>query len=217
MSIRVFISNARLSTYNLWKAGAFEEGQEVKYGADFIFGPDTKFYGYKTVEVDGKPKLVVDRSKTINIKQVFVDVANSEWKGKGVEMLKSFGKNEKALRDGNAKLDKSGNVKEGYEDALYLAAKKPEKHGRPLYVNQEGTGTVDEKDGTLYSGAYVNGVVDIYAVNNGKIKGVHAKLVSIQKLRDGDAFSGGAPASMDDYEAVTEGAAAPDMDDDIPF
>lgn len=219
MSTRVFIGNARLSSYNLWKAGAFEEGQDAKYGADFIFGPDTKFYGYKTIEVDGKPKQVVDRTKTVNIKQIFVDVANGEWKGKGIEMLKSFGKNEKALRDGNTKTTKSGDVKEGYEGAMYLAAKKPEKQGRPLYVDQSGQGTVVEKDGVLYSGAFVNGVVDIYPVNNGKIKGVHAGLVSIQKLKDGDAFSGGAPAAMDDYEAVNEGANAGNVvdDDDITF
>ena len=63
-------------------------------------------------------------------------------------------------------------------------------------------------DGKPYGGCYVDVSVDIWAQDNSWGKRINGKLRWVQFRSDGDAFSGGAPASESEFEAIAEGAAA---------
>lgn len=58
-------------------------------------------------------------------------------------------------------------------------------------------------DGRPYSGCYVNAKVQIWAQKD-KYVGVRCTLVSVQFVKDGDAFGGGGPATADGFEAVED-------------
>jgi len=227
--MKLYLENVRLATFGgLWKATAFEEGQTEKFGGDFIFEEGSKVYAYKIVDDPSKPgaKKAVREAKPMDpdsvkaIKQAFIAVANDTWKGKGLEKLKALDKNQKSLRDGNTKLTVTGEQYEGYADRFYLSAKNAK---RPVVVDRDGVTPLTEADGRPYSGSYVNATVDVYGmVPKGKknVQGVFASLLAVQFLRDGDAFSGGAVGSANDFEPIGDaGTDAADVgaDDDIPF
>ncbi len=55
-------------------------------------------------------------------------------------------------------------------------------------------------DGKPYSGCYVNGIVDIWAQDNGFGRRLNATLKGVQFVKDGDAFSGGTAVSADAFD-----------------
>ena len=62
-------------------------------------------------------------------------------------------------------------------------------------------------DGVMYAGCYVNAVLDIWAMDNKFGKRICATLSGAQFFKDGDAFTGGAPATeadFDDYSVTPE-------------
>jgi hypothetical protein len=63
-----------------------------------------------------------------------------------------------------------------------------------------------EADGKPYAGCYVNCALNIWAQDNQYGRRINAELVSVQFLRDGDAFSGGVRSTGDEYEDLSEGA-----------
>jgi hypothetical protein len=65
--------------------------------------------------------------------------------------------------------------------------------------------------GKPYAGCYVNASVEVWVQDNQWGKRVNCTLRGVQFLRDGDAFGGGAPASADEFDTVTEGADASDF------
>lgn len=195
MSIKVHINNARVSFANgLFTPTALEPTQTPKYGADFIIGPDTKVF---KVTADGK-------KVETTLKAVELEVANEAWKGKGQQMLATLEASKKAYRDGDKRVNKAGDTYDGYEGNWYVTAKNAT---RPTVVgaNRE---PVSQEDGVIYSGCYVNAIVEFYANTAPTKKGVFAALKGVQFAKDGDAFGGGSPASANEFDAVAGAEAA---------
>lgn len=195
MAIKLLISNTRVSFANgLFTASALEEGQQKKYGADFILQDDSTVY--EVDPVDSKK-----RTKT-TLKAAELKVANEAWKGKGEAMLKSLEASKRAIRDGDLRLDKSGAVRDGYEGRQYVTAKNVQ---RPTVVNNIGE-PVTEEDGTVYSGCVVHVMLSLYANTEAKKKGVFASLQGVRFARDSDRFGGGGVARADEFDGLEEDA-----------
>lgn len=200
--MKLQVSNARIAfAHGLFKASAFEEGQTPKFGADFILTPTSKVYEI-TKAADGSVK----RTET-TMPAAMLAVANEAWKGRGKEMLDDFEASKKSYRNGNKRLDKAGEVYDGYEDAWYVTAKSPT---RPSLFDADGTPT-SEEDGVIYSGCYVHVSFDLYANTKPKTRGVFAGLTGVKFARDGDAFGGGAKAAAGDFDDLGDGADAGDL------
>lgn len=187
--MKLHLNNVRVSFANgLYKASAFEAGQQEKYGADFILQPDSVVL---RVNADGS------KTKT-TLKDAELAVATEAWKANGAKMLASLEGSKKAIRDGDKRTNNAGEVYEGYEGAWYVTAKSIT---RPLLIDQARQ-PVTEDDGVIYSGCYVNAIVDLYANPKPATRGVFCGLKGVQFVRDGDAFGGSAPAKADEFDAV---------------
>lgn len=196
--MKLHLNNVRVSFANgLYKASAMQAGQQEKFGADFILQPDSVVL---RVNADGS------KTKT-TLKDAELAVATEAWKANAGKILASLEDSKKSIRDGSKRVNKAGDLYEGYEGNWYVTAKSPT---RPLLVNQHRQ-PVTEEDGTIYSGCYVNAIVELYANTQPTKKGVFAGLKGVQFVRDGDAFGGGAPAAANEFDDVTEGADAGDF------
>ena len=195
--MKLHLNNVRVSfangLYQMQKAGPTAE---PKYGADFILQPDSVVL---RVNADGS------KTKT-TLKDAELAVATEAWKANGAKVLAGLEGSKKAIRDGNKRTNAAGDVYDGYADTWYVTAKSKT---RPLLVDQHRQ-PVTEEDGTIYSGCYVNAIVELYPNTKPTEKGVFAGLKGVQFVRDGDAFGGGAPAAANEFDAV-DGADAGDF------
>ncbi len=195
---KLFITNARISfAPGLFTAGAFEPGQKEKFGADFILTDETKVFA---VGEDGK------RTPT-TIKKAELAAAAEGWKVSGPKVLAALEASKKSVRDGDLRVNKEGGVYDGYAGNWYVTAKTAT---RPTTLGANKA-PVSEADGVIYSGCYVNVSLELYANTDAKRKGVFAGLKGVQFARDGDSFGGGAPASADEFDDVSDGADADDI------
>lgn len=85
------------------------------------------------------------------------------------------------FRDGNEKPDL-----QGYEGTIFCSASSKQ---RPQVVDKD-LSALTKEDGLLYAGAYARAEVVAFAYDTMGNKGVSLGLNNIQKLRDGEAFSG---------------------------
>lgn len=191
--MKVRLENVRLAfAHQLFTASAMEEGQTLKYGVDSILEAGSVVK--KFVPEGDSPK--VGKWVSTTMAAVILEVANEAMKGKGEAWLKTLENSKKCHRNGDLRVNKSGDVYDGYEDHWYVTAKNKV---RPTILNRDKS-PIEEKDGVIYSGCYANVTIDVYAMTDPKKKGVHAALKGVQFVKDGDAFGGGAPASPDDFD-----------------
>lgn len=127
--------------------------------------------------------------------------------------VEKFGKTAAAVQAAAVRLGKvclrDGDLKpqlEGYPGNWSFHARSKV---RPTILNRDKT-PLTEADGVIYSGCYVNAIVDLYAYTKGA-KGVGAGLKGIRFVNKGDAFGGGAPANAD---AFSDNLADTGEDDD---
>lgn len=194
--MKLFVQNARAGfAHGLFTASAME-GNTPKFGVDLILGPDTKVF-----KVDEKGV-----KTPITAQAAWLEVANEAWKGKGKAMLEALEPSKKSLRDGNKRLNKAGDLYDGYEDTWYITAKNA---ARPTTLDA-ARNPVTAEDGVIYSGCYVTAIIDVYANTQPTKKGVFASLKGVQFYADGDHFAGGGVASADEFDVV-DGAAAADF------
>lgn len=216
MTTRVRIRNARAAFVELGTPDYFQgrkqrENDKKRWSNSFICGPQTQ------ASLDGKTwgpaKAVIDEA-------IRIEAAN-KWGAKATAYLANILPDPKgcAFQDGNRKPDY-----EGYPGNWVLSAHRTEDKGRPLVLDgdksqlyghedTEGkwviTNTPAEgKAGRIYSGCYVNGSVDLWAQDNTSGKAMRAELIGVQFAAKGDAFSGGAAPSPDEFEAIANGADA---------
>jgi len=205
MSMKLKITNARIGfAHGLFKARAMEEGQQPKYGADFILTEESKVFKQNADKV----------WVPTTMKEAQLAVANEAWKGKGAEMIEDLEPSKKAYRNGNKRKNKDGEIYEGYADAWYVTAKSSTKpklfNRRPK--NEDGSDNlVTEESGVIYSGCYATVTFDLYANTQAKTKGIFAGLLGAQFVKDGDSFGGGGSAKADDFDDLGEGADAEGM------
>jgi Protein of unknown function (DUF2815) len=197
--MEVILKNVRLSYPDIWQPGAppknAKPGQVGKFGCQGIFAPD---------------------SEAAKVAQAaFLKAAQETFGPNWQAILEAMEKSKKCIRNGNANLDQSGNVRQGYAGNLYIVARNKSK---PVIVDAAKRGGewvhLTEADGKPYGGCYVNLKVDIYAQKaKGEISAnVSATLKAIQFVSDGEAFGSG-PGNADGFEDMGtdegEGSASP--------
>ena len=155
------------------------------------------------------------------IKEALLKEANAKTQGKGVEKLKQIAAagNLWVLRDGDLRVDNNGDTRPEYKGKLIVSAKN---EVRPLVLGggPDGRSPLTEADGKLYSGCFVNAIIDVQIGDKPKWQ-AYAYLLGVQFAGDGERTGGGSIAHMDDFEAIpgTEGedATAPKSAADALF
>lgn len=99
------------------------------------------------------------------------------------------------FRDGNEKSDL-----QGYENTIYVTVSSKQKPG---LVDNQVQPIISEDD--FYAGCYARATLTAFAYDKAGNKGISFGLQNIQKLRDGESFSGRKRAE-DEFEAVDDGS-----------
>lgn len=189
--MKININNLRVAFPAFFEAQAIEGG-EPKFGGKFVIPPDHP--AVKQLE-DGM--LAVAREKwTTKADAIYAKLVKTG-KPKNIEVC--FVREPYCNGDGDAYA--------GFEDSFYLSANSAV---RPLIIDRDKTPLV-AADGRPYAGCYVNVQVELWAQDNKWGKGIRAQLKGVQFYKDGDAFSGGAPASADDFADLGDGSDAEDL------
>lgn len=188
----VVLKKVRLSFPKLWKKEAATEDATPKYGASFLLDPNTP---------EGKANIRACREA---IKAVQED------KFKKVVKLKP---GREGLMDGEECIsDNTGEPYSGYEGMMVVAA----KNGNKFPIVDRARRPLDEEDGVIYAGCYVNAVIRFYGVDDPKRggKGVFASLEAIQFHSDGEAFGAGAIDVDEYFDEFEDDEESYDDDDD---
>jgi hypothetical protein len=172
----VKIKGARLAFPQLFEAKSFDGEGEGAYSGSFIIAKDNP--AIKEIE------------------EVMVKLATEKWGTKAAAELKTLKAQGKvALRDGDDKADY-----DGFPGNMYISARNK---SRPLVIDRDKT-PLTKADGRPYGGCIVNVNIDLWVQANNFGKRINATLVGVQFAGDGDAFSGAAPASVDDFDSVDD-------------
>jgi hypothetical protein len=181
--MKIMLKNVRLSFPALFKAEAFKPGDEPRFKATLLIPEGS--------------------AQAKQVEAAAIAALEEKFPKKGATIYKQvFGNNNKCnISDGNlAEYD-------GYAGMIAVSAKSKT---RPLVIDADKT-PLAESDGKPYAGCYVNAQIEFFGYDNSG-KGVSATLKGVQFVRDGDAFSGSAPASDDDFDDLSSGA---DEDDEL--
>jgi len=181
--MKVTLKDVRLAFPNIWHAKAFPGQKDAtpKFNCSLLFPKEHEAF-----------KLVMDAIVT-----VAKEAKPQEWES----FLASIkgNSNKMCFIDGNVKKQY-----DGFEGNYALAAGSTT---RPTIIDRDKSPLV-EADGRPYGGCYVNAIVDIWCQTK-TYPGIRCTLSGLQFMRDGDAFSGSAPASADEFDDLSDGADAP--------
>ena len=179
----VKLTNVRISFPNLFVPKAINNEGEPRFSAAFMIEPGSENH-----------KILAAATES---------VAKEKWGAKAAGILAELkSKGRTAFKE--APLSKDGEVYDGFEGMYSLNATNQAR----VPVIDRDTTPLMPVDGKPYGGCYVDVSVDIWAQDNSWGKRINGKLRWVQFRSDGDAFSGGAPASESEFEAIAEGAAA---------
>lgn len=169
--MKITIKNARLSFPDLFEPRPFKPGDTPKYKATFLV-----------------PK---GSQQEKAIEEAILAVAKEKWPKDHLKVLNSIrgNANKFCFQDGDNKSH------DGYEGMMAFSANNKARPG----VFDRDKSPLTKDDGRPYAGCYVNGVVEIFAYDNSG-NGISASLSGVQFVKDGPAFSGGRPATADDFD-----------------
>lgn len=207
--MRFQLRDARLAFPNLF------EPYKGSYGARLILPPDhSQVIRNKPYLKDGKIVAPSDREAIVKygialppdknakiktvplLKKIALAIAREKWQAKGDAIFKALEAQDKVfLHDGNTKSEY-----DGFEGNMFVAANSKT---RPSTFDQMRN-VVGEGDGVIYSGCFVVASLDFWPQDHKEHgKRINSGLSGIQKLRDGDAFSGGGKAAeADDFDEI---------------
>jgi Protein of unknown function (DUF2815) len=140
--------------------------------------------------------------------------AKDKWGAKAPVYLENMRGDSKlrCLSDGKTK------AYDGYADHWALTAHRKENDGRPLVLDsdrspiyQPNNEIYPGKQGRIYAGCYVNAHLNFWTQDNSNGRAVRADFLGVQRMRDGDAFSGGMRPNEGAFDDVSEGADASDL------
>lgn len=102
----------------------------------------------------------------------------------------------------------------GFPGNYYISARN---QTRPTVIDVDKS-PLTQADGRPYAGCYVAAHLDIWPQNNQYGQRINASLTGIQFFRDGEAFTGGAPASPDAFDDLSDtgGDTSSQDEDDAP-
>lgn len=187
MAESIMLKDVRLAFPDVHKATEYQGDGNFKYRAALIVAPGS-----------AADKTILDAINRV-AKDAFKDKAGAILKAAAAKGSQGF-----CYTDGSVK------EYDGYEGNMILASTRAQDKGRPGVYDRDKS-PLSESDGKPYAGCYVNAKVELWAQDNTFGKSVRCTLVSLQFLRDGDAFSSGSKPSEDDFDALDDGAAADDL------
>ena len=176
MSKKIMLRNVRLSYEHIFKAVAFEDGQEPKFSATFIIPKD-------------HPDLPA-------VKKAFFEAGQESFPSDFTSVWpRGF---TCSLKDADKETNSMGEVlaekNESYKGCYILEANSTR---RPLTLDRRKA-QVTEEDGIIYSGCYVNASLAAAGYTYGKVKkGVKAYLNGVQFVKDGERFGTDASSDFD--------------------
>ena len=182
----VKVQNVRISFPSLFEAKAINGEGDPRFSAAFVIVPGS-----------ANATLLAETMRA---------VAKEKWGAKAEGILNELkAKGRVAFKE--SPLSKDGEVYDGFEGMFCLNASNVAR----VPVIDRDTQPLTPADGRPYGGCFVDCSVDLWAQDNSWGKRINAKLRWVQFRGDGDAFSGGAPVSQDEFESIAEGAAAGDL------
>lgn len=176
---RVTLLDVRLTFPNVFEAKVVNGQGEPKFSATALFA--------KT-----HPQLA-------EIKAKILEAATTKWGAKAGEVLKQLQAADKiCLHDGDAKSDY-----DGYAGSFFINASNKI---RPTVIGggPDGRAPTTAAEGKIYSGCYVNMIVDFWSQDNSFGKRVNASLMGVQFLRGGPRLAGGGVAAADDFAPIPQ-------------
>lgn len=177
--MKVKLINVRLAFANVFEAKAHAGGGEPTFSAAFPIEPGS--------------------ANAQTIAEAVGAVAVEKWKDKAKAIIDEL-KSKDRMCYRTYGLSKDGTVYQGFEDMYSLSASNKV---RPRLFNKDKSPIVRE-DGILYSGCFVNAIVDIWAQQNDFGRRINATLAGLQFVADGDRFGGGTVASEDDFDVLDD-------------
>lgn len=190
--MKLMINNARLAFPSLFKATAFNAGDEPSYSATLLLTEGATV----TDPATGKQTTIEDACDAVGAEKW-----GTKWAATKKELV---AKDKMAYHDGNAKANYAG-----FEGNTYIAT-RAKVSARPTVIDQRRS-PLTEEDGKPYAGCYVNASIELWAQDNNYGRRINAQIRGVQFARDGDAFAGGAPADANEFGEVAEGAGAEDL------
>lgn len=179
MAVVAKLQNVRLSFPDLFSPRKVNDEGNPRFGASLLFAPGSE--NHKKLET------------------AIREAANEKWGGKAEAVLKQLsGQDRVCLRDGSTK------AYDGYDGNMYVSASSTVKPG----IFGRDRRELREEDGVIYAGCFVNASIEVWAQDNKYGKRINATLRGVQFFADGNAFSGGRPANADEFDDLSEGAAA---------
>ena len=113
------------------------------------------------------------------------------------EMIKDSFKGAKIPSDKLCMKDGGESAYDGYEGCVSI---KSSNNKRPTVLDRDRS-PLSEDDNRIYSGCYVNAVIDLWPQNNSYGKRINSNLLGVQFMKDGEPFgAGGQTAGADDFE-----------------
>ena len=197
--MKVILKNARLSFHDLFEARGFQGG-DPKFSGTFICGPET------TVKFARDGEQVIESHEVLT--ELTATVLSDKF-GKGKHKADNWFYNK---ADGSTTRNKFSDKEDEYRngvdsDTWYVTAAKREdkaRNGKMTILDQRRE-AIDANSGLIYSGCYVNVILDVFGYEGGSGKGVTASLEAVQLLKDGESLAGGKaadPASDFDDEEI---------------
>ena len=182
----VKVQNVRISFPSLFEAKAVNGEGEPRFSAAFVIVPGSENAKVLANALDA--------------------VAKEKWGAKAAGILGEL-KQKGRVAFKESPLSKDGEVYDGFEGMFSLNASNQQR----VAVIDRDTTPLTPQDGRPYGGCFVDASIDLWAQDNSWGKRINAKLRWVQFRGDGDAFSGGAPVSQDEFESIADGAAAGDL------
>jgi hypothetical protein len=212
MGLVVLLKDVRLS-YPKLDAPEYFQGQKQRendkrrWSASFHIGPQSLAQFVIDKKVVGSP---MPAKKFID--DALVKVAAEKWNDKAKMHLANI------LPDPKGCCWQDG-VRKDVEGVWILASHRTEDQQRPIVIDTDLSPVYDRatgallsgKAGRIYSGMYVNAQVELWAQDNKAGKGLRATLMVIQRLKDGDAFSGATAPVTEAFGEVADGSDADDL------
>jgi len=172
--VTVKLTNVRLSFPHL-----FEKDNFKRYSANFLVEPGT------------------DADKAI--RAAISAAARNMWGDNAKAKMEALvAKDEVCYRKGEVKQTQGGDVLDGYAGKMVLTGTSSVQ---PTLLN-ETRDKITEESGKLFSGAFVNAIVEIWPQNGPKYYGIRCQLQGVQHYKDGESFGGGRRASVDEFDDV---------------
>jgi hypothetical protein len=179
---KVITHEFRVSFPAMFTPKAFEN-QEPKYSIVMLFD--------KKVDLSKPSTNAKGQALGVSMKEAAANAATEKWGDRS-----KWPKNLRLpFRDGSERADTPG-----YEGMIFISSSSK---NQPGLVDQKRQPILNERD--FYAGCYARAQLIAFAYDKAGNKGVSFSLQNVQKLRDGDPFSGRKNAE-DVFDAVEDGA-----------